>query len=144
MPSAYLCFEEWQRLRFAPVELAAGEGGEGADPDGDGLSNALEYALNLDPRRGDPASGFRMQAAGTDDGEFLTISYVKNRLASDPPLAVQICGDLRTAAWQDVEGGAQLHGRTDLGNGLEKVTLRFRRPDSMPDTVFARLRILGP
>lgn len=49
-------FEAWQQLAFTPAELAdPARSGPAADADRDGLPNALEYALGLDPRRMDPS-----------------------------------------------------------------------------------------
>lgn len=49
-------FEGWQQLAFTPAELTdPARSGPAADRDQDGLPNAMEYALGLDPRRADPA-----------------------------------------------------------------------------------------
>lgn len=47
----------WQAEHFSGSELESPEiAGISADPDGDGLSNLIEYAFGLDPRSGTPAA----------------------------------------------------------------------------------------
>ena len=48
-------FPAWQASLFTGAEIAGGLAGALADFDGDGISNALEYALGLDPRT--PSTG---------------------------------------------------------------------------------------
>ena len=46
---------EWRKRHFTPEELLEGSlTGDGADPDGDGASNLVEYAVGGDPRRALP------------------------------------------------------------------------------------------
>ncbi len=50
-------FTAWQSLYFSPAEIAAPTtAGPLADPDSDGISNLLEFALNLDPTFPEPAT----------------------------------------------------------------------------------------
>lgn len=50
-----LTFGDWQPLHFTPAEVLDVQiSGESADPDGDGLENLLEYALNGDPKQPNP------------------------------------------------------------------------------------------
>jgi hypothetical protein len=46
-------FAGWRAGQFTGAEIAAGLGNESADPDGDGINNLLEFAMNLQPRRAD-------------------------------------------------------------------------------------------
>ncbi len=44
-------FSAWQKLYFTPSQVGnSGVSGLLADPDGDGINNLLEFALNLEPR----------------------------------------------------------------------------------------------
>ena len=56
-----LTFDEWRAAHFSAAELAdPAISGEGANPTGDGFSNLLKYAFDLDPHLADAAPGLRL------------------------------------------------------------------------------------
>lgn len=70
--------EGWREAHFTPSELADElVAGSAADPDGDGLSNELEYALGADPRRPDVAAP---GARGVPGGVALDYSPLRPEL----------------------------------------------------------------
>lgn len=74
-----LPMDQW---RFSKFGLSANDPaltGSDADPDRDGTSNLLEYALNTDPALADPGL---LPRIGTE-GDSLTFTYRKNLLAPD-------------------------------------------------------------
>jgi len=83
-------FSGWQALKFAlPAEsaLAAPD----ADPDGDGRSNLIEYALNTNPRLSDTTPGPTLTF---DGGDRFTIAL---RVRDDAPglsAVAEICSSL--------------------------------------------------
>jgi hypothetical protein len=72
--------------------------GAEANPSGDGTTNLLKYALNLDPLSA-PASQLP-QAEIRPDG-YLQISIPRNPDANDVTFLVEVSGDL--SAWQSGE-----------------------------------------
>ncbi len=85
--SALSGYQLWRSGFFTPEQLAdpgleATLWGDDADPDGDGWSNFLEYAMGTDPLTRDPgAVSGGLEAE--DDGEFLVLTYRKNVDATD-------------------------------------------------------------
>lgn len=85
-------FEVWQLTKFG---MEAGNpllAGDMADPDGDGRSNLMEYALGTDPNEAGPANVvFDLEdVAGTD---FLRLTINRNPDAADVTFSVQTTGD---------------------------------------------------
>lgn len=66
-PTPNADYETWRRARFSPSELAdPTRTADGADFDGDGYPNSLEYALATDPRRPENGEVIHIQPAGND------------------------------------------------------------------------------
>lgn len=85
-----LTFGSWRAARLSASQIAnPAIGSEGADPDGDGLPNLLEYALGKSPLTPDP-SGLVVGAAA---GE-LTLTYPRLGAATDVTLEPWWSGDL--------------------------------------------------
>ncbi len=111
-------FGTWSHLYFTPAQLAdTTVSGPDADPDGDGVSNLLEFAFNLDPTfagpvgmtaetglRGLPLVRLETVAAGA---QRLTVEFVRRTAGSGAGLtyAVQFATNLAAADWQ--AGGTQ-------------------------------------
>jgi hypothetical protein len=85
--------EAWRDASFESDSSNAAIAGNDADPDGDGLSNLVEYALGLDPNA--PSTPPAAQVAGG----VLSITYTVNLLATDVSIATEWSGDLAT--WDD-------------------------------------------
>jgi hypothetical protein len=92
-------FDAWQTLYFSPSQIAdSSVSGPLADPDGDGVANLLEFALNLDPTFAEPAAmtpdtglrGLPTVRVETISGvDRLTIEFVRRTAASDSGLTYQ-------------------------------------------------------
>jgi hypothetical protein len=105
-------YSAWQRLYFSPAQIALPlETGLLADFDQDGISNLLEFALNLDPIFNEtltltPMTGFRglpVVRLETDAGmERLTIEFVRRTAGSGAGLTYtpKFSSDLTT--WEAV------------------------------------------
>ena len=85
----------WKSQWFNAAELADPTvSGDNADPDGDGLSNLVEYALGLNPRV--PNSPAVLHSA-IENGS-LTVTYVRSRAATDVTIIIEDSADLLTWA----------------------------------------------
>jgi hypothetical protein len=88
-------YSQWVSYWFTPAEANnPGISGATIDTDGDGISNLLEYALNLKPKLPQANS---MPAAQLKDGAF-TLTYTKILDATDIDYAIYQSTDLKT--WQ--------------------------------------------
>ena len=113
-------FGDWQTAYFTPDQLAdATVSGPGADPDGDGIPNLLEFAFNLDPTYPQPV----LMTAGTGlcglplihlsptgaSGQCLTVEFVRRTAASGSGVtyAVQFSPGLDAATVDWEAGGTE-------------------------------------
>ncbi len=148
-------FNAWLAGRFTPAELNdPAVGGPGADPDGDGWSNLLEYALGSDPRAAGLPPG--APAAGRS-GAYLTLTFQRNPALTDLTYAVEASADLGgtwTEIARSVAGGATAASpgqspssldETPAANGAVSATVGDVTP-SGPGAPrrFLRLRVLRP
>jgi hypothetical protein len=112
--------EAWKD-RWFPQGGAESE--NGADPDGDGMSNLYEYALGLDPTRSSVAQ--KPKIGKTIDSQtgkhYLTLTYQRLKSAEDSSLSFTVLatGD-PAGTWTSLSGTGTV---TDLGGGLERVVM---------------------
>ena len=93
-------FAAFQSVHFTPSQLAnPAISGAAADPDHDGISNLLEYALVLDPWQPNTATLQQRLERG-----HLTLTYTRRKLATDLAYAIEVSTDL--ASWD--ASGTQL------------------------------------
>ncbi|MBK1876439.1 thrombospondin type 3 repeat-containing protein [Pelagicoccus mobilis] len=122
-------FEE----RYADLSLEAD-----SDPDGDGLSNGMEYVLGTDPRS--PSEGIRVEQAFVDGARYLDYSYsFSEEAVSFYRIVPAYSLDLGAWAENDSLGGVQ----DIVESGVEGVSIaRMRMPVSaVDDAFFMKLRI---
>jgi hypothetical protein len=117
-------YDAWRFAHFNPsTEQALSL--EQADPDGDGIRNLLEYALGQNPRMANSAP-----VSLSTTGGYLTLSVMKNPLASDLDWSAEACGDLST--WQSA---------VVLVNTSSQFTARDSQPESGANQRFLRYHI---
>ena len=119
-------YSTWQSSHFTTAELATpGISGDNADPDGDGIVNLLEYALNLDPRTANRTGLPTISTTTVNSATYPTFTYTRVKSATDLTYAVEVSTDLVT--WN--RGSAYTADLTTIDQGTtQQVTTRSLSP----------------
>lgn len=138
-------YAEWTRRCFRR-DAPAADTAPDADPDGDGIPNAVEYAFDLAPMHADrtqlPAGSL---AAGPTQADYHALNYRRRVGSADLRYDVQVSTNLtqwtgNTPAVTTVEIEV-----TPLGDGMESAAARTIYSVSGRDAHFLRVRVsLGP
>lgn len=135
----------WRNQYFNATQLAdTSVSGHSADPDGDGLNNLLEYALNLDPLTAGPSP---VVATRVSEGanEYLALSFRRRLKEADIDYAPQISDSLES--WNEESGTPYLiEFGTAINNndGTETVQYRSSIPYGTSEKEFIRLKVSAP
>ena len=123
--------DAWRGENFTPQELVDPDiSGDAADPDGDGIPNALEHAMRLDPWLPDPTEiGFAIE------GGTAFLGYTWDPAVEDMSIDIVRSLDLSAGDWTPLEGVLTL--RESRADQLEDVY--FESPTT-PTNAFFRLR----
>lgn len=116
-------FGAWQSAYFSPLEIMdEAFSGDAGDPDDDGASNLLEFALGRDPRTSEAGGGVPQATVQNLGGtNYLTVTFRRRAPALDLNYVVTVA-DTLTGAW--VANAVQVGGAADNGDGTETVTYR--------------------
>lgn len=137
-------YSAWQSKYFTGAQLAnPAVSGHAADPDGDGVSNLLEYALNLSPTtasvKGLPTVGTTVGSGNT----YLTLTFTKVIANTDITYVPQVSGDLAT--WNSGASYLTTVSSTNNPDGLtQTVTVRDLTPLTGAGRRFIRLAVTMP
>ncbi len=138
-----LTLESWQNECFSSDALADPEvGGLGADPDGDGVENLMEYAMGWNPHEADGDSGLSIHGPWALDVNGLGEAHVPYRRRTgveDVNFQLQFSTD--AVNWFASDAFVQDMVVTDNGDGLtETVWTCLSIPSSQPQQrLFVRL-----
>jgi hypothetical protein len=130
--------ELWRLANFGTADNV-GPGADGADPDGDGVVNLLEYAFGQSPNIGNA-----LPWAFAFTNSHLTITFTRPRPApADITYLVETTTDVATNAW-DSGPAITSQSVTDNGNGTERVVVSDLAGPPNPNMHFLRLRVTRP
>jgi len=125
--------DQWRLLNFTPVQLADPLiSGDLVDPDRDGLSNLMEYALGSTPMVDAPA---QRPWPRVENG-FLLLTYTRLRAAIDVELLVEQSTDLES--WSS--NGFIEVSRVDEG-AIERITTSLAVPVQSSSPRYVRLKV---
>ncbi|MEO8614324.1 MAG: hypothetical protein ABI600_04225 [Luteolibacter sp.] len=140
-------FAAWEKLYFTPAEMGNPMiSGNLADPDGDGISNLLEFSLNLDPTfnelaimtSGTGLRGLPVARLETNGSERLTIEFARRTIGSGAALVYipEFSSDL--SDWQAVGTEAV----TGINSRWERVKITDSITTNESTKRFVRLRVV--
>ena len=116
-----LPLDAWRNRHFTDTEqLDESISGHKACPAGDGISNLMKYALNLDPWvNGQNSLPVAAPMAIASD-KFLTLQYTRPISATDIDYSVEVSGDMQT--WR-------------AGGGITSIVSITNNPDGITQTI---------
>jgi hypothetical protein len=136
---ADLPFDDWRKARFSVAELADPQvSGHGADPDGDGLTNLLEFFHGSDPKA--PSLGNPIDV--TRNAGMLTLRFRRARQLGNVTYEVLTATDLTSPVWlpRTLLTENILLNAGDEQTDLVEITI----PVGNAEQMFARLRVVEP
>lgn len=128
--------EIWRIAKFG-ANANSPQAADGADPDGDGLVNIVEYALGLDPLTPNTGNRPKPQVQTIAGKKYLTLTYTQDSTATDVVVVIQSTSQLGTAAsWT-----ANIVEISRTGTGVETVTVRDSVSLDEAATRFLRINV---
>lgn len=138
-PATALTFNAWSATQFTAAQRSdTAISGPLADPDGDSLSNLVEYALGQNPLAPGSAS-----APSTTSGDgHLTLIFPRRQTALDLDYAPEAGAALDSAAWSSDSANVEQTVIGDRGDGFSLVRARDLTVIGIAGTSrFLRLRV---
>ncbi len=129
-------YDSWRFSHFTSDELAdTAISGDSADPDNDGMSNLLEYALGADPKTSDSITHTPIVTVSTG---LLVLTYTRPTSTTDITYVIEWSGDLQT--WSSGATVTETMSTTDNGDGTTTVVTRALTSLDTTPRQFLRLR----
>lgn len=131
--------EIWRRERFGEAADDPAIAGDSADPDRDGLPNAIEFVLGTDP--GADSSAHRPD--GWIDGESHILSFRRSHASADEDVFVEVSTDLDSwSRLEDGTGGVEFSLSPEPGeSGIDRWEVSLPKEESPGARSFLRLGI---
>lgn len=115
--------------------------GAGADPDKDGLKNAIEFVLNSNPNGGSQSNLPKARKEGNN--VVFEFTRRKDAATAGYPSVVQVSSTLSAGSWTDVTAGVSTVDNPGNPTVLEDVTVTIPIPGGNTK-LFARLKVDVP
>ena len=137
--------EAWRQAKFTQTELADPLiSGNNADPEADGFSNLMEYALGLEPKQTAAPSLLPFQHFQQTGGiDYLALTY-RRPINGRPGLTYEVGVGTDLAAWNSGPAATTELPATQNPDGTETVTVRDNSPANAQSRRFIRLQVPAP
>ncbi|NBS55181.1 hypothetical protein EBT23_06475 [bacterium] len=119
--------------------LSGADAAPDADPDGDGMSNLMEFCLGLSPTNSSGAGGGFVMTNGP--GNTVSMTYLRAKGVTGVTPAVQACGDLSGTNWGT--NGVVETVKDAADPNYEEVTATVTNPPGAT-RMFMRLKVSQP
>jgi surface-anchored protein len=128
-------WEEWVSTNWPPA-TASSTNGPAADPDGDRVGNALEYALGLNPHIASGAGLPTFSLVTTNGETYGALAFTRVKTATDMDYLPSVRSELSNGAWTTLTNVVSIvdHGET------ETVIVRDFAPQATNSTRFYQFR----
>jgi uncharacterized delta-60 repeat protein len=111
------------------------------DPDGDGIPNVAEFAFGTHPLQGNNATQkpkpVLANVSGTD---YQAVQFIRNASAGGVNIVIEAAADVNFTIPVDIT----LMPASNLGNGLEQITVRVNTPFPGNPRVFFHVKVAQP
>ena len=128
-------WENWVSTNWLPA-TASSTNGPAADPDGDGIPNALEYALGLDPHTTSAGGLPTFSFVTTNSQTYGALTFTRVKSATDISYEPSVRGALDSGTWTTLTNVVSV-----IDNGAtETITLRDFAPSATNASRFFQFR----
>ena len=124
--------------------LSGGDAGFHADPDGDGISNGIEFVIGSEPNPANPAWDSRALLPTMElDETYLRFVFRRSQVSATYVPACHYSGNLTawTKAEDDINGVDILETPNGFATGIDRVELLIPRSLATDGRLFARLQV---
>ncbi len=106
-------FAQWRQMKFGANAGNNAISGPTADPDNDGLSNLIEYAIGTEPLTRD-LNAYTVDLETVNGQRYLRMSVTKNPAATEATLKIQVNGNISTGSWSIAGTVTEINTATSL------------------------------
>jgi hypothetical protein len=130
-------FADWKADKGLPM----GQDGPGDDPDGDGLSNVVEFAFGTHPMQSQSRALPANRTHSEGGMEYPAVTFIRRKSLNGANIMVEAFNGIPFGA---PAGTTQVGPPEDLGDGTERVTIRGQTPLRDTQRYFFRTRVQVP
>jgi len=130
-------FADWKADKGLPM----GQDGPGDDPDGDGLSNVVEFAFGTHPMQSQSRALPANRTHSEGGMEYPAVTFIRRKSLNGANIVVEAFNGI---PFGTPTGTTQVGQPEDLGDGTERVTIRGQTPLRDTQRYFFRTRVQVP
>jgi surface-anchored protein len=140
-PAPATGYEAWKLASFSSIQAAdPAVSGLGADPDGDGADNLVEYALGGNPLVAGVEGKPKMENLSDGGQEYMAIRFQRRKGDTSLSITVESTADLAAVTWSG--GGVQVATPTPVGTDYEEVVFRASVSKANSVRQFMRVKVV--